>query len=58
MIRSKEECYIQSSCKKFCNGSCGIKEAAYCPRLSKIDYLYNEALIPVKQRKRFPLPAV
>lgn len=55
MIRSKDDCYLQSSCKKFCTGKCGDAEAAYCPRLSKIDYLYNEALIPIKQRKRFPL---
>ena len=55
MIRSKEECYLQSSCKKFCTGKCGDAESSYCPRLSKIDYLYNEALIPIKQRKRFPL---
>ena len=55
MIRSKDDCYLQSSCKKFCTGKCGDSEAAYCPRLSKIDYLYNEALIPIKQRKRFPL---
>lgn len=55
MIKSKDECYLQSSCKKFCKGACGESEAVYCPRLSKIDYLYNEALIPIKQRKRFPL---
>lgn len=55
MIRSKNDCYIQSSCKKFCTGNCGDAESSYCPRLSKIDYLYNEALIPIKQRKRFPL---
>lgn len=55
MIKSKDECYLQSSCKKFCKGECGEAESTYCPRLSKIDYLYNEALIPIKQRKRFPL---
>lgn len=55
MIRSRDECYIQASCKKFCTGNCGELETNYCPRLSKIDYLYNEALIPMKQRKRFPL---
>lgn len=55
MIRSKNDCYLQASCKKHCTGACGDLEASYCPRLSKIDYLYNEALIPIKQRKRFPL---
>ena len=55
MIKSKDQCYLHSSCKKFCKGNCGEAEATYCPRLSKIDYLYNEALIPIKQRKRFPL---
>ena len=55
MIKGSSDCYIQSSCKKFCNKQCGDSELTYCPRLSKIDFLYNEALIPLKQRKRFPL---
>lgn len=55
MIKSKDDCYLQSSCKKFCTGTCGDAESKYCLRLSKVDYLYNEALIPTKQRKRFPL---
>lgn len=55
MIKNKYDCYLQSSCKKFCNQQCGEQEELYCPRISKIDYLYNEALIPLKQRKRFPL---
>lgn len=55
MIRNKHDCYLQSSCKKFCNKSCGQSEEKYCPRISKIDYLFNEALLPIKQRKRIPL---
>ena len=55
MIKTKYDCYIQSSCKKYCNQACGVSEETYCPRISKVDYLFNEALIPIKQRKKFPL---
>ena len=55
MILNKDDCYLQSSCKKFCNGTCDDSHSKYCPRLSRIDYLYNQALIPLKQRKRIQL---
>lgn len=55
MIKGKSDCYLQSSCKKFCRNQCGDKESNYCPKLSKVDFLYNEALLPIKQRRRMPL---
>ena len=55
ITKSKHDCYLQSSCKKHCNKSCGLLEETYCPRLSKIDYLFNEALLPITQRKKIPL---
>lgn len=55
MIKNRYDCYLQSSCKKYCNKNCGAAEDKYCPRISKIDFLFNEALLPLNQRKRIPL---
>ena len=55
MIKTKHDCYLQTSCKKCQANNCGEAEEKYCPRISKIDYLFEQALIPIRQRKRFPL---
>ena len=55
MIKNKHDCYLQKSCKKYCTNECGDAEETYCPRISRIDYLFEEALIPKQQRKRFAL---
>ena len=55
MIKARCDCYLQDTCKKFAEGNCNSLQDTYCPRISKVDYLYDQALIPVRQRKRFPL---
>ena len=53
--KTKFDCYLQSTCKKHSNKTCRECEEIYCPRISKVDYLFKEALLPLKQRKRIPL---
>lgn len=55
MIKNSNDCYLKSSCKKYCSKLCGEQEEKYCPRISKVDYLFNEALLPINQRRRIPL---
>ncbi len=50
MILSNE-CYLKNSCWKYLNTEAECKDSTiYCPKLFRIDYLYNEALLTQKQR--------
>ena len=49
-------CYLKDRCWKYNNISMDCQKISeYCPKLFKIDYLYNEALLSPKQRKHTPL---
>lgn len=51
-----DKCYIRNRCWKYNNNSKECEtSAAYCPKLFKVDYLYNEALLSPKQRTHTPL---
>jgi DNA replication protein DnaC len=50
---TSNECWLKDSCKKFNNGEC--EDGAFCIKLFKLDYLYNQALITNKQRQHVNL---
>lgn len=51
-----DKCYIKDRCWKYNNMSMECqKSPTYCPKLFKIDYLYNEALLSDRQRTHTPL---
>ena len=50
MILAKD-CYIKDKCKK--KNQCLLN--SYCPKLFKIDFLYNESLLTLKQREHIDL---
>lgn len=55
MILLSNECYVKESCSKYARDKsceeCGI----YCPRLHKLDELYNLSLLTPTQRKYVPM---
>lgn len=53
MIESKD-CYVFDNCKKHQNGNCPMNEQ-FCIKLFKLDYLYNESLLSIQQRKYLTL---
>lgn len=50
MILSNE-CYLTNTCKKFKNNKCNLSTPSFCPRLFKLNYLYDESLLSLKQRE-------
>ena len=50
MILSNE-CYLRDRCNKCIKGNCDTNVAEFCPKLFKLDYLYNESLLSKEQRK-------
>ena len=54
MITSKY-CYLYGNCKKHTNNNCIMEDDAFCVKLFKLDYLYNESLLSDKQRTFTPL---
>lgn len=54
MITSKE-CYLTNSCGKYASGKCNIGDDAFCIKLFKLNYLYDESLLSDKQRTYTPL---
>ncbi len=55
MILSNE-CYLKNSCWKYLNTDAECKSSTiYCPKLFRMDYLYNEALLTPKQRSHTAL---
>ena len=50
MILSKE-CYLKDTCKKFREGYDCQTNDEYCPRLHKLDYLYDQSLLSFPQRQ-------
>lgn len=50
-------CYLKPTCKKFQSRRCDCENSSefFCPKLFKIDYLYNESLMTDIQRKHFDL---
>ena len=56
MMRLSDECYLKETCWKYNNRECECKVSTiYCPRLFKMDYLFEESLMSVKQRQYVPL---
>ena len=49
MILSND-CYMKESCRKYLNGNCNTSESSFCPKLFKLNYLYDESLLSDKQR--------
>lgn len=58
MILSND-CYLQNVCYKYQTSETAECKSStiYCPKLFKMDYLYNEALMSRKQRRRIALRA-
>ena len=54
MILSNE-CYLRDRCNKNIKGNCSLDEPGFCPKLFKLDYLYNESLLSMEQRKHVAL---
>lgn len=51
-----DSCYLQPTCWKFQNKDAECKtESIFCPRYFRINYLLNESLLSLKQRKYTPL---
>ena len=49
-------CYLTSTCWKFQNGNTSCKEAdSFCPRLFRMNYLFDQSLMSIKQRQHKPL---
>lgn len=54
MITSKD-CYLYDNCKKHANANCNLSEDAFCVKLFKLNYLFEESLLSDKQRTLTPL---
>lgn len=50
MILSND-CYLRDRCNKNIKGNCNVNNVEFCPKLFKLDYLYNESLLSNEQRK-------
>lgn len=50
MILSNE-CYIRDRCNKNIKGNCNPEHTEFCPKLFKLNYLYDESLLSKEQRK-------
>ena len=56
MILLSDNCYLKDRCWKYQNSDCDCKHSnTYCPKLFKVNYLYEESLLSEKQRKYQPL---
>ena len=56
-IQLSDDCYLKETCWKFNNkddAECKTSNV-YCPRLFRMDYLFNESLMSMKQRQYIPL---
>ncbi len=49
MITSKD-CYLFDTCKKYVNDKCNISDDIFCIKLFKLNYLYDESQLSLKQR--------
>lgn len=55
-IQLSDNCYLQSTCWKFQNTDAECKHATiFCPRLFRMNYLYDQSLMSLKQRQHTPL---
>lgn len=54
MILSNE-CYMRDRCKKYNMGNCNIDDTIFCPKLFKLNFLYDESLLSKEQRKYLAL---
>ena len=48
-------CYLFDSCHKYKNNRCNLQDDAFCIKLFKLNYLYDESLMSAKQREYVPL---
>lgn len=55
-MKLSQDCYLVDTCWKYHNSTkeCA-EENIYCPRLFRMDYLFEESLMSVKQRQHVPL---
>ena len=53
-----DNCWLKNECNKYKRDDCECKfDNIYCIKLHKLDYLYNEANIPIALRKNKELVA-
>lgn len=51
-----DKCYLQNTCWKFNNSDNSCKDGSiFCPRLFRINHLFDESLMSIKQRQHKPL---
>lgn len=44
------KCYVKNNCKYYKLKQCKLDEGNYCPKLFKLNALYDQALLPLNQR--------
>lgn len=55
-IQLSNDCYLQSTCWKYQNTDAECKHSnIFCPKLFRMNYLYDESLMSLKQRQHTPL---
>lgn len=55
-IQLSSSCYLKDTCWKFQNSDQSCAESdIFCPRLFRMNYLYEQSLLSVKQRQHKPL---
>ena len=56
-IQLSNECYLKDTCWKFQNNPAAEckTQNIYCPRLFRMNYLYDESLMSMKQRQHVAL---
>lgn len=50
-----DQCYLRDKCKKFTKDSSCQTNAEFCIKLFKLNYLFDEALLTLNQRKYIQL---
>ena len=55
-IQLSQNCYLRDTCWKYQNKDSSCRESnVFCPRFFRMNYLYDQSLFSVKQRKHTPL---
>jgi DNA replication protein DnaC len=54
-VITSKDCYLFEKCKKYANDNCNLSDDSFCIKLFKLNYLYDEAQLSIKQRMYTPL---
>lgn len=55
-IQLSQNCYLRDTCWKYQNKDSSCRESnVFCPRFFRMNYLYDQSLLSVKQRQHTPL---